>query len=91
MWDLAVTTTQRARKDYPCGAWEWISNSGYSERDFKPEDWQVIENARADDFMIKKGTEYTQTKGKWEGEFCTFRARIDLDKICSDYDLYPDD
>lgn len=90
MWDLAVTTTQKARKDYPCGAWEWIDNSGYGQADFKPKDWQIIEKARKDGFMIKKGMEYTKISGKFDGEFTVFRARLDLNAICVDYELYPD-
>jgi len=90
MWDLAETTTPVARKEYPCGAWDWICNAGLDELDYKPEDWRVIQDAKKEGCKILKGSKYTKTSGKYDGEFSVFRARIDLDKICQDYGLYPE-
>ena len=86
-WDFAVHTEQLARKDYRCQASDWI-NSGYCELDFDPEDWQAIMKAKGEGWKILKGTNYLKVKGKWEGEFCVFRARPELDAICHKYDLY---
>jgi len=77
-------------KTYHCGASDWIDNSGLGEADFGAEDWATIEQARAEDWEIKKGTQYIQTSGKWEGEFSVFRARLDLDAICKKHDIYQD-
>ena len=87
-WDFCRTTIQMASKDYRCGAAEWIDNSGMDEEDFGVVDWEIIQQARKEKFMILKGTKYIKTKGIWEGEWEVFRARIDLDEICKKYDLY---
>ncbi len=89
-WEMERTTQPVARKDYQCQAAFWIDNDGGTEGDYEPEDWAAIEKARAENWMIKKGTQYTKTEGKWEGEFEVFRARLDLDAICNKYDIYQD-
>ena len=86
IWDFAETTTQKARRDYHCDASDWISN--ISGIDYNEEDWDIFLKAKNEDFKILKGTMYTKTKGKWEGEFSIFRARVDLNDICLKYDLY---
>lgn len=88
MWELSTHTTPVARKEYDCGAWQWIDNAGLGERDFEPDELQTIKKAERERFKILKGTKYICVRGKWEGEFSTFRARADLDKICLKYDLY---
>ena len=89
-WDMATVSEQKARKVYHCEASEWIDNSGYSERDYTPEDWLTIEKARSEDYEIRIGTNYVKTAGKWEGEFSVFRARKDLNLICHKYKFYED-
>lgn len=90
MWGLAETTFPVAKKDYPCGAWEWICNSGLDDLDYDTEDLKVINNAKKESCMIKKGETYLKTSGTFDGEFSVFRARIDLNKICEKHKLYPD-
>tara|TARA_R110000851_G_scaffold205271_2_gene357273 strand:- start:448 stop:723 length:276 start_codon:yes stop_codon:yes gene_type:complete len=87
-WELQKATEQKARKTYHCEASEWIDNSGLEERDFSAKEWAIIENARSENYEIRIGAIYLKIKGKWEGEFSIFRARIDLDKICEDHNLY---
>ncbi len=87
MWELQKTTTQKARKDYECEASEWILNACDPD-EFSKEDREVIEKAKSEEFMIRKGEQYTKTTGKLEGEFTTFRARLDMNAICIKYDLY---
>ncbi len=87
-WEMETTSQPVARKNYHCEAANWINSSGFVEADYSPEDWAIIEKARAEDWEIKKGTKYTKTSGKWEGDFTTFRARLDLDEICQQYEIY---
>ena len=88
MWELAKTKTIMARKEHNCEASDWITNSNYGEIDFDPEDWAIIQKAKDENWKIKKGDLYLYTTGKYDGEFCAYKARIDLDKICKKYDLY---
>jgi hypothetical protein len=87
-WDFSVTTRPIARKPYRCDAAHVIRDT---DCDFTAEERATIESARAGGWMINKGDQYVNCSGKWDGEFETFRARIDLDAICQDYDLYPED
>lgn len=87
-WGFCNQSESAARRDYCCDAWHWIANAGFSEEDYEPEDWQVIENARKEGFKILKGTQYIKVKGIWDGEWSVFRARKDLDAICRKYRLY---
>lgn len=87
-WELETTTRPVARKDYHCQASDWIENSGLERADYSEEDWSTIEKARSESWVIKKGTQYLKTEGKWEGEFAVFRARFDLDEICQNHDIY---
>ena len=87
-WDFSHQTTPVARKDYYCGASEWISESGYEESDFDPEDWETLQKSKSEGNKILKGTKYIRVRGKFDGEFSTFIARIDLDEICFKYNLY---
>ncbi len=87
-WEMVTTSEPVARKAYHCEASEWIDNSGWGEGDYSPEDWALIEKARAENFEIKPGTQYVKVQGKWEGDFTVFRARKDLDHICHEYELY---
>lgn len=88
MWNIKRITYPIASKDYDCDAWPWIDNSGYGKRDFTPEEWDVIQKARKENFKILKGTKYLCVRGKWDDEFLTYRARLDLNGICTTYDLF---
>lgn len=87
-WDVYTITTPKARKEYPCDACELINGAGISEGDVTPEEWQTIEKARQEGNKILPGTKYIKCKGIYEGSAATFRARIDIDAICSDNDFY---
>jgi hypothetical protein len=88
MWDISTETRPRAKKAYNCNAAECILNSGYDEADFEKEDWDEIERALECGFMILPGEEYIKVSGLWDGEWSTFRARPELNRICHDYGLY---
>ncbi len=89
-WELATESQPVARKVYHCEASDWIDNCGFDESDYSPEDWAAIEKARAENWEIRTGTKHLKIQGKWEGEFSTFRARLELDAICHKYQIYQD-
>jgi len=77
-----------ARKEYDCEASDWLLNSNMGEEDMTPEEWQTIKNAEAERFKILPGRLHVSQAGIYEGEFYTFRARIDINDICLKYDIY---
>ena len=89
-WSISEITEPTARKDYHCEASDWIDNElGWDKRYYNnDEDYQIVKKARKENCKILKGTKYIQVKGKWDGEFMTFRARKDLNYICHKYDIY---
>ena len=86
MWDFSEETQPIARKDYHCDASDWLTN--FDRNDFDKEELVIIDLAKTENNKILKGTKYIKVSGKWEGEFNTFRARIDLNTICADHDAY---
>ena len=91
MWNVYTDSEPQAKKEYPCDAWVSLLRSGYAEFDYHPKDWAIIQKARAEDGRILIGSQYLKRKGIWERKPCTFRARMDLHKICLKYDLYDDE
>lgn len=87
-WEVSTQTEPVASKDYHCDAAHWILNSGYEEQDYEPEDWKAIKKAESEGWRILKGTPYICVRGKFDGEFCTYRARKDLNDICLKYELF---
>ena len=88
MSKLLIDSRPVARKEYKCDAAEWyLKNSGGKE-DFEPEDWAKIQSAAAEHFKIQQGQQYVYQAGICEGEFCTFKAKIDMHEICLKYDMY---
>ena len=85
-WDCSTKTTHVARKEYNCNASEWFSDADLQEWD--DEDLEILETIMSENYKILKGTKYIHIRGKWDGEFCTFRARLDSNKLCEMYDLY---
>ena len=91
MWNVYTDSEPKAQKEYPCDAWESFLRSSYAEFDFSPKDWAVIQEAKVEGGRILIGSQYLKRKGLWEGAASTFRARMDLHKICLKYDLYDDE
>ena len=86
-WDFCETTEQVANRDYHCQSSDWINESDLlGELSFS--ELRSIANAKRDKWKIKKGDRYIKTTGKFDGEFTVFRARLDLDKICINHNLY---
>lgn len=80
-----------ARKDYQCGAYHWINQSGFGERDFEPEDWYSICSFLDQGGVIHAGESHIYQVGIDGGDFSVFRASKAMHKICIDYTLYPED
>lgn len=70
MWEMEKIEFPVARKNYHCEASEWIGNTlGFDEREYTPEEWAHIEQAKEKGFKILKGEKYVKVSGKWEGEY----------------------
>lgn len=80
-----------ARKNYPCGAYHWINQSCFGERDFEPDDWKLICEFLDAGGVIHKGEAHIYQVGIDGGDFSVFRANKVMHKICIDYTLYPED
>ena len=90
-WGYANNSTPVARKEYHCEASDWIRNGpGIDDSYFTEDEMKVIRKAKAEGWKILKGSKYFKTEGVWDGEWSTFRARVDLNQICLDHDLYGD-
>lgn len=79
-----------ARKEYECGAYHWINQSCFGERDFKPDDWKKICDFLAAGGVIRAGESHIYQVGIDDGEFSVFRANKVMHGVCLDYDLYPE-
>lgn len=86
-WDCYEESEPVARKDYHCDASEYI-NEALGESIFSFSDLRLIAKAKQDKWRIKKGQKYIKVKGKWDGDFCVFRARPELNDLCLKHDLY---
>lgn len=83
----------KARKEYRDMNREFIMevyNSNYGCL-FTPEEGNLIDKAIADGWKIKKGEIHEAGTFKYDGEIYTFRSKTGLSKICSKYDLWPED
>ena len=87
-WNFETESHPVATKEYHCQASDWIIAAGENEGDYDPEDWEIIQKARAEGWKILPGTRYLKISGLFDCDWTTFRAREDLDEICHKYDLY---
>jgi len=79
-----------AQKDYWCDACRSLNNSGLSEADMAPNDWQIYRQAVAEGSKILKGQQYCKVVYKDGGELVTYRGRLDIDNLCSKYEVWDD-
>ena len=79
-----------ARKDYSDDAIYWIYESGFYPDELTAEENEQVDQARENNYTIKKGTEYLKITYNDGGELITFRAIPELNDICLKYDLYED-
>lgn len=75
-----------ARKDYPCGACEWLNEGGLPDMTFS--EAKLYIKARRDGFKIKTGQKYVKQANIFSGDFCCFRARPEMHELCLKYDIY---
>ena len=87
-WEVSTETRPVARKEYGCVACEWIAQADWGQGYMKFADLRTVVKIRREDCKIKIGDRYIKICGLWEGEWTTFRARIDADSLCQDYELY---
>ena len=88
MWEVCESSVRVARKEYDCDAWPWIDNSGLVDEDYTEEQFLVLAEAKKQGCKILKGDKYLHVKGKFEGDWCTYRARLDLNDLCNELDLF---
>lgn len=79
----------RARKNYQCDACRiWLS-SGYTLDDCEKAKLQIcVSLAEQGNWEIRPGQYYRKVTGIYNGAFCTYRCRLDMDYVCSTLDLY---
>jgi hypothetical protein len=80
-----------ARKDYICDASIWWLNSECDAEELHSDDQLAeVKAAEADNWMIRKGQTYLRGTGVIDGEIFTYRARIGMNRVCAELDLFPD-
>ena len=79
-----------ARKDYRCEASEIFLESGLESGDLDQKDCQSLNQAHSDRWMIRKGQPYRKAIMVDAGIFTTYRARLDMDAICTKHKLFED-
>ena len=83
--------TPIAKKTYKCDACRWWCNYMTQNDCETPEQKQIIQNAKHDGWKILPGQQYRKVIGIQDGELVTFRARIDVDQLCWDLEVYPNE
>ena len=78
-----------AKKHYRCDASEQWRRAGYTVDDCKTSEQRLmVEAAEADKWRILPGQAYRKVTGIHEGDFCTYRARVGMDAVCNDLELF---
>ena len=78
MWSCERITYPTAKKEYNCDAYEWIMGLGLNAVDFTKEELEILDKVREENCKILPGTKYYKVVGRYDGEWTTMRARIDL-------------
>ena len=74
---------QRAKKSYPCDASHTWLDSSYRQIDVSADDWLIVQGAKADKWKIIAGQEYRKVVYIYGGDLMTYRARLDMDSLCT--------
>lgn len=78
-----------ARKAYRCDACHWWDRSGYGIADCETEEQKhALEEAQANGWKIHPGQKYLRVTGIQDGELVTYRARPDMDELCTALDIF---
>jgi hypothetical protein len=86
--ELISETRQKANKEYNCDACELVE--GCNMVTFSLEEKRQIANAMKNNQKIQKGEMYIRQCVKDSGGLYTFRAILEIHKICCKYELYVD-
>lgn len=80
-----------ARKLYDCDAsYHWRTYGPPADVELSAGDLRVVEEAKTDEWKIRPGQRYryvAQTDGR---RMEVYRARLDMDSLCQEHDLYDD-
>lgn len=87
-WSFCRESMPVARKEYRCDALDLIQSIGLHDFDLTDDEWADIQKAITEGGKILPGTKYRKVTGVWEGEWCIFRARLDIDEICEEHEIY---
>ena len=91
MYTELRSDTPIAKKDYGCDAFVWLDQDlQYYREEMTAEDEAILDKAISEGCKIRKGDKYMYSVGLYEGEFSTFRGRIDLTALCHKYDAFQD-
>ena len=86
---LLSTKLIKAKKKYRCDASEQWRRSGYSIDDCDTvEQKQIVETAEDESWFILPGQMYLKMVGIHDGEFCSYRARPEMDLVCHQMDMW---
>lgn len=78
-----------AKRRYLCDASRHWLQSGYVAADCDTDDQRkAVLAAEADTWSILPGQKYRKCRGIYDGEFFTYRARIDMDSVTYDLDMW---
>lgn len=88
MWQFFEDSEPVAKKDYRCDAYLYWLSGTIDERDLGGDDLLIWQGAKSDGFMIKKGMKYTKRKGLFDGVWQTYKARTDLNDLCTRLDIF---
>ena len=80
-----------AKQHHNCDASRVFLQSNYGANDISADDWLTVQACEADNWKIKPAQEYRKTVYGDMGKIYTFRARLDMDSICTRYEMYDDD
>ena len=90
MLTILSDTTPVARKDYPCDVCKAMKDAGIKEEYLNEEQLKLYNEAKEDDFMIKKGQKYEKQVNIYEREIGTFRSRLGMRKVYFQLELNED-
>ena len=91
MPDLVSSAMRVARLAHHCNACDWLDKSNYGPADVDPSEWEAIKAARRDQCQILPGQQYLHQVSRDDGALVTFKARLDIHKICRRYGLSPEE
>lgn len=81
--------THTAKKTYKCDASALWRSAGYNLDDCQTNEQRlIVEVAEADHWKILPGQSYRKVVGVSDGRVCTYRARLGMDSLCYQLELF---